>query len=123
LVTGFTAGVLSYVQILVWYKQKPKCTQISFEWIARYYSGAHLHLEDSFNSLLKNYQKLSSAFHEYAPKNFYHRDEWLLPSMKVHFEWMLNSMYKGNLQALLTTGSILEMYNYIKNKDPNWNPS
>jgi len=123
LVTGFTAGILSSVEIYVWFREEPECTRISFEWIAMYYLDTHLHLEESFDSLLKNYQKLSSTFREHASKVLYHREEWLLPSMTIHFGWMLKKIFRGNLQSMLTGPSILEMYNYIKSKDPNWNPS
>ena|SRR6266540_3231924 len=123
LATGFTAGVLSSVEIYVWFKDEPKCTKMSFIWIATYYLKARLYLEDSFNSLLNNYQKLSSVFEEYALKILYHREEWLLPSMKIHFESMLKECYRGKLQSMLLTPSILEIYEYIRSKDPNWNPT
>lgn len=122
LATGFTAGVLSSVEIYVWFKDEPNCTKISFIWIVRYYLNARLYLEDSFNSLLKNYQKLSSVFQEYALKILYHREEWLLPSMKIHFESVLKEIYRGKLESMLLTPSISEIYEYIKDKDPNWNP-
>src|SRR6266540_4675460 len=109
--TGFTSGVLSSVEIYVWFKEEPPCTRILFEWILMHYIDAHLYLDDS---LLRNYQRLSSAFREHASKVLSHREEWLLSSMKIHFGWMLNHFYKGNLQALLMTKNISDMYEYIK---------
>jgi hypothetical protein len=118
--TGYTAGVLSSIEIYVWCKKEPPCTRISFHWILMYYIDAHLYLDDS---LLKNYQRLSSAFQEHASKILFHPSEWLLPAMKIHFENMLRGIYRGKLQSLLLTPSISEMYEYIKSKDPTWNPS
>src|ERR1041385_1235531 len=63
LVTGDNLPILSYIEVFIWFTTEPKCTQISFEWIARYF-GYQLDLEYSPKSLLKNYSKLSSALRE-----------------------------------------------------------
>jgi hypothetical protein len=120
--SGYTAGVLSSIEIYIWFKDEPKCTQISFDWIAMYFLNARLYREESSTSLPRNYQKYSALFKEYAPRILYHREEWLVPSMKLHFESMLQSIFRGKLQSMLLDPTISGMYNYIKDKDPSWNP-
>lgn len=119
LVTGPTAGVLSEVQIFIWHKEEPLCTRISYAWIAEHL-GIKLNLEYTFDSFLDNYQKLSTSFREYAPKVLYQNKDWLLPSMKLQFEWLTHNF--TNLENLIQDKNMAERYNYIRSKDPNWNP-
>jgi hypothetical protein len=120
-VTGYTAGVLSWVEVYIWFKQEPKYTESNIQWIADYW-GIAVDLKDLGSSLRRNYQKLSSFFHEHATEILYSHEEWLLPTMKLHFEKALDFSYGGNLQALLTTPSSADLYHYLKNQDPNWKP-
>jgi hypothetical protein len=120
--SGYAAGILSSIEVYVWFRDEPKCTRISFDWIAICFLKARLYREESSTSLPRNYQKSSSLFKEYAPRILYHSEEWLVSSMKLHFESMLQSIFRGILQSMLFDRSISEMYAYIKGKDPNWNP-
>jgi hypothetical protein len=118
-VSGFTARVLSEVQLFIWHKAEPECTKISYTWIAEHLD-LHPELEVTFDALLDNYQKLSTSFREHAQEVLYQNKDWLLPSMKLQFEWLTRNFTK--LENLIQDKSMAERYNYIKLSEPNWNP-
>jgi hypothetical protein len=121
---GSTAPVLSVLDVDIWFRQEPACTWAKVQWIAECW-GVSLHLRESpsYSSLLKYYQKQSAFFQKHVTEILFHHEEWLLPVMKFHFQQALDFVYRGDLQALLTTPSSSDLYRYLKSKDPNWEPS
>ena len=120
---GSTAPVLSVLDVDIWFRQEPVCTRTDIQWIAMCWGISFDWRESpSYSSLLKHYQKQSAFFREHAMDILLHHEDWLLPVMKFHFEYALESAYKGNLQALLTTPNSADIYRYLKSKDPNWEP-
>jgi hypothetical protein len=123
-VYGDHLPILSLVGISIWFKVEPKCTRISFQWVAKYFGfRLSLDFEQMPNSLAKNYSKLSSALQECMPKILSSREEWLLPSMTSYFDWEEKNTFHNNIILMLSKPDVLEMYDYIKSKDLSWNPS
>jgi hypothetical protein len=118
---GSMASILSVLDVDIQFKQEPACTHTYPYWIAEYW-GVPLHLREtpSYSSLLKYYKKQSVFFKKYGMEILYHHEKWLVPVLKLQFQWILDGIYRDDLQALLTNDSLL--CRYLKDKDPNWEP-